>query len=149
MKKPNKRICLVSGVSFFAGAWVGCFALIALFSLFQWNSGQRKKEVESFFYRTMNEIFDGTYDSNKGSVYSGALETIKEYEPKLGKKCYFFINDSSPDYTEGTAFLPSGDYFYVLIDRKGKSWVINKFYHLNWDEEWSETIHDIGERRKE
>ena len=120
--------------------------MIALFSLFQWNSRQRKKEVESFFYRTMNEIFEGKYDPKEGSVFSEAFETIKEYEPRLGKKCKLLINDSSPDYTEGTALFPSGDLFYVLIDRKGKSWVINQFYHRNWGESWNDTLHSIGVR---
>ena len=135
MKKPNKRICLISGVSFFAGAWVGCFALIAFFSLSQRNAGQRQKEIKSFFNRTMNAIFEGTYDANEGFVYPEALATIKEYEPRLGMKCKLFFTDGSPDYNECTAFFPSGDYFYVLIDRKGKSWLINKFYLLNWGED--------------
>ena len=94
----------------------------------------------------MHAIFEGTYDSNKGSVYPDVLKTIKEYESLLGKKCEFFINDSSPDYTEGTAFFPSGDFFYVLINRKGKSWAINQFYHRNWGESWNDTLHSIGER---
>jgi hypothetical protein len=135
MKKPNKRICLISGISFFAGAWVGCFALMALFSLSQWNAGQRQKEVKSFFNKTMHAIFEGTYDPSECSVYSEALSTIKEYEPRLGKKCKLFITDSSLNYNECMAFFPSGDLFYVLIDRKGKNWVINKFYLLNWRED--------------
>jgi hypothetical protein len=146
MKKPNKRICLISGVSFFAGAWIGCFALKALFLLSQWNTDQREKEIRLFFYKTLHAIFEKTYDSNKGSVYPDVLKTIKEYESRLGKKCEFFINDSSSDYTEGTAFFPSGDFFYVLIDRKGKSWVINQFYRRNWGEGWHDTLHSIGVR---
>jgi len=114
MKKPNKRLCLISGVSFFAGAWVGCFALVALFSLSQWSYGQREKKIESFFYKTMISIFKGTYDSKEGSIYQDALEIINEYEPRLGKKCRLLFTDCSPDYTEGTVFFPSGDFFYVL-----------------------------------
>lgn len=91
----------------------------------------------------MHAIFEGTYDADEGSISPKPLKMIEEYEPRLGKKCEFFINDSSPDYTEGTAFFPSGDFFYVLIDRKGKSWVINQFYHLNWEESWNNTLHRI------
>jgi len=148
MNKPNKRLCLISAVSFFAGAWVGIFALIVLFNISQWNSNQRERKIEVFFYRTMNSIFKGTYDSKEGSVFTDALETIKEYEHRLGKKCKFFINDSSPDYTEGIAFFPSGDFFYVLIDRKGKSWVINRFYLLNWDERWGVKHYSVLEKDK-
>lgn len=84
MNKPNKRLCLIAGVSFFAGCWVGCFALIMLFSLSQRNNSQRERKIGAFFYRTMNAIFEGTYNSNEGSVFPEALETIKEYEPRLG-----------------------------------------------------------------
>jgi len=142
MKWETKNLCLISAVSLFVGFWVG----VILPMLLRPTSYQRKQEISSFFYKTMHAIFEGTYDPNEGLVYSKVLKTIKEYEPRLGKKCKLFINDSSPDYTEGIAYFPSGDYFYVLIDRKYESWVINQFYHLNWDEEWSETLYRIGER---
>ncbi|MFC1793033.1 hypothetical protein ACFL3Q_05545 [Planctomycetota bacterium] len=146
MNKPNKRLCLISGVSFFAGAWVGIVALIVLFSLSQWSYGQRKQKIESFFYRTMHSIFEGTYDSDDGSVYPDALETIKEYEPRLGKKCKLFFTDSSGNSSEWVAFFPSGDYFYVYIGGKYKKLVIYRFDLLNWEESWSSTLYRIGER---
>jgi hypothetical protein len=146
MNKPNKRLCLISGVSFFAGVWVGVVTMVILPMLFRHSSYQREQKIKVFFYKTMHAIFEGTYDSNEGSVYSVALETIKEYEPRLGKKCNLFINDSSPDYTEGVVFFPSGDYFYVYIGRKYKKLVIYRFDSLNWQENWSEILYRIGER---
>jgi hypothetical protein len=146
MNKPNKYLNLISGVSFFAGTWVGVFAMIILPMVLRTGSYQRKREISLFFYKTMHSIFEGTYDSNECSVYPDALKTIKEYESRLGKKCNLFINDSSPDYTEGVAFFPSGDYFYVYIGSRYKKLVIYRFDPLNWDEEWSETLYDIGER---
>ena len=146
MKKPSKRIFLISGISFFAGVWIGIFMMIILPILLQSGSYQREQKISSFFYKTMHAIFEGTYDPDEGSISPKPLKTIREYESRLGKKCEFFINDSSPDYTEGTAFFPSGDFFYVLIDRKGKSWVLNQFYHRNWEQSWNNTLHRIGER---
>jgi hypothetical protein len=83
----------------------------------------------------MHTLFEGTYDSDSGSVSPEVLKTFKEYESRLGDKCRLLIIDASPYYCEGTAFFPSGDCFYVKIDR-GKHLVLDVFDLDDWDPFW-------------
>lgn len=145
MNASNKRLCLVSAISFITGLVAGFLTLAVLLTLLQASSRQREREVESFFYKTMHAIFEGTYDSAEGSVSPKALKTIREYQPRLGNKCHLSIRDSSADYCEGLAFFPSGDCLYVFIDRRGKSWVIKTVDLQDWEGLWLLIVSHITE----
>ena len=145
MKKSNKRLCFLSAIPFIAGFTAGFFTMAVFFILLQSSSNQREKEVKSFFYRTMHAIFEGTYESDEGSVSPKALKIIREYEPRLGKKCRLFLVDNSADYCEGISVFPSGDCLYVFIDRRGKRWVIKTVDIDNWERIWRDKLQRFGE----
>ncbi len=82
MKRETKNLCIISAISFIAGATVGPFAMMVFFELV---SPNREQQAKAFFYRTMNMLFEGTYDPNEGSVSPQFMDEFKKYEPQLGK----------------------------------------------------------------
>lgn len=136
MRRSITNICFIALIAYFAGAIVGATVLI------QWRSNDRKKRSEqkgqafTFFYKTMNDLFEGTYNPQDDAIYKDALKEFRKYEPRLGKKCLLYIGDANPSYYEGTAIFPSGDLFYVYISRMGKRYEIIRLRHEDWDGRW-------------
>jgi len=124
MNKSVFKFCLTAAVSFSAGFVVGKVVTHIQMEPRQSASPeaiqyQHKMEAFSFFYKTMNSLFEGTYSDEDGSVSPKFLEDFREHESRFGGKCRLFINNIYPDYYECTAFFPSGDVFMVGIRRDG------------------------------
>jgi len=137
MNKSLFRLCLTAAVAFIAGTIFMPMGLVLMSKLERPGRYQQKKEAYSFFYRTMNELFEGTYNPEEGSVSPDALETFKKYGPRLGGKCRLFISDDESGYFDGIAFFPSGDCFSVVVLRiNDDRMVLKSFYPLDWEEFW-------------
>jgi hypothetical protein len=100
-------------------------------------------EATSFFYRTINRLLEGSYNSEEGSVSEKALEKFRKYEPQLGDKCWAYIHEDSSGFFLGIACFPSGKIFDVVIIRTGNRWVLDYFYPRKWDLIWREVLYDI------
>ncbi len=134
------RLYFTAAVAFIAGILVVPATLISLSIL---KGPSLQQEARYFFYRTMHELFEGNYNPVEDSVSKDALETFKEYGPRLGDKCQLSIYDDSSGYFGGVAFFPSGDYFWVVIVRIGERFVLKKFNHADWESTWMEVMHNI------
>ena len=82
MKRESTTLCLVSAISFIAGVIVGPFAMMILFELI---SPNREPQAKAFFYRTMNALFEGTYDPNEGSASPQFINALKKMNLKSEK----------------------------------------------------------------
>lgn len=127
--------CLITGVTSFA---LGTIFLPAVLSVYSPPSRkqQERREATSFFYRTMYALFEDTYDPEEGSVSTHALKVFREYGPRLGNKCSFFIVDPHPGYYECAAFFPSGDCFSVVVVKRGGRWILDGFAPTDWERSW-------------
>ena len=141
MNKSVSELCLTAVVSFVVGIVLAALA----FKILLWvesNSGSvRRKnqriEAISFCYRTMYALFEGTYNSEDGSISQKALSTFREYESKLGGRCCVYIGyGSSNFYHMGEVFFPSGDIFEVIIYQDGERFVLRDFTHQDWERLW-------------
>jgi len=137
MKRESTTLCLVSAISFIAGVIVGPFAMMILFELI---SPNREPQARSFFYRTMNELFEDTYNTEEGSVSPEFLEAFKKYESQLGKKCHLHIFDGTSGYYECFAFFPLGDVFSLAIILENDSWKLYGFDPVEWDPLWENAV---------
>ncbi|MHC4593594.1 MAG: VanZ family protein [Planctomycetota bacterium] len=133
------RLCLTAAVAFIAGILVVPATLISLSKL---KGPSLQQDACYFFYRTMHELFEGNYNPVEGSVSKDALETFKEYGPRLGDKCYLLINDYTYNAFVGKAFFPSGDMFHVVIVRIGEHFVLKRFNPGDWELHWKELMPD-------
>lgn len=140
MDRKISRLCLVSLVAFIAGAYFGYFFglfvmphLITKLFLLDRNI---QKEAVPFFYRTMNSLFEGTYNPEDGSIPEAFLEVFEESEDQLGGKCRLFVLDKKSGYYECFAYFPSGDVFSLVIVREKDRWVLEGFRHKDWEDFW-------------
>ena len=144
------RLCFTAAVAFIAGVLVLPVTLISLSILKGPSLQKQQKEANSFFYRTMHELFESNYNPEEGTVSKDALQTFKEYGPRLGNKCRLFIyddwysrNKQKTGYFGGPAFFPSGDVFDVGIERMGERFVLKKLRPGVWEPFWMEIMHNI------
>ena len=140
MNKSLYRLCLTAAIAFIAGAVFVLIAIVVWKSHFEPNRSQRQREAYAFFYKTMHELFEGTFNPEEGSVSTDALETFKKYESRLGDKCRLFIGDDSSGYFGGIAFFPSGDSFYVVIVRMDEHMVLKMFNPEDWERFWMDVM---------
>jgi len=144
MNKSVFKFCLTAAVSFSAGFIIGKVVTRELVEarLFAAPAGQyqHRMEASSFFYKTMNALFEGKYSDEDGSVSPGALEDFREHESRLGGKCSLFIHNIYPDYYECTAIFPSGDMFSVGIFRRDDRWLLNSFRQDHWSLFWRDKL---------
>ncbi|MHC4167511.1 MAG: VanZ family protein [Planctomycetota bacterium] len=147
------RLCFTAAVAFFAGVLVLPVALVPLSMFIGPDLQEEQKEAYSFFYRTMHELFEGNYNSDKGTVSEEALLIFSEHGPRLGDKCQWFIYDSlerqRKGYFFGPAFFPSGDMFVVRIERVGKRFTLKEFSPWDWEEAWMELLHSSEQNATE
>lgn len=136
----------MSAVSFIVGVAVvplavGAVGAVVGFSGFFFTNRQsQEQEAKSFFYRTMNAIFEDTYNSEEGSVSPQFMDAFKKYEPQLGEKCRLYIIDGKSGYYECIAFFPSGDVFGLAIILENESWILYGFDPVDWDNFWENAI---------
>ena len=131
------RLCFTAAVAFIAGVLVLPVTLVSL-SIPKGPSLQQRQEARSFFYRTMYELFEGIYNPEEGSVSKDALETFKEYRPRLGDKCHLLLYNDPYGHFGGKAFFPSGDMFHVVIVQIGEHFVLKRFNLGDWEAVWME-----------
>ncbi len=89
-----------------------------------------RQEAIPFFYRTMGELFEGTYDPNDGYVQEYALGDFNRYKSRLEPRCrliniYFYDAAFSSE-----VLFPSGDRFAVAMIKGEKGWRLDSFGHL-------------------
>jgi len=148
MKRETRNLCIMSAFSFIVGVAVVPLAVMTFgavlgFSGFFFTNRQsQEQQAKAFFYRTMNSIFEETYDPEEGSVSSQFMDAFKEYEAQLGKKCRLYIIDSHIDYYECFTFFPSGDVFSLVIALENENWILYGFNPWDWDSFWRDAIED-------
>ena len=141
-EKVNKNLCLISAISFIVGIAVGPLAVGVFLELIFPNRHSQEYEAKSFFYRTMNAIFEDTYNSEEGSVSPEFINAFKKYEPQIEKKCRLYIFDSSSGHYECFAFFPPGDVFVLAIELINDRWILYGFNLIDWDKFWGDAIKD-------
>ncbi|MHC4170325.1 MAG: hypothetical protein ACYSWQ_25570, partial [Planctomycetota bacterium] len=141
MSRLRSRACLTVAISFIVGflcspvvigLWKGQF--VAPVEL------QRRTEAHSFFYRTMIELFDGTYNPEEGFVRQDALDTYDEYADRFGGMCLAHLYEDSGGGFNGDAFFPSGDVCEVAIRKLEGHWHLTYFRPRNWSLLWTDTL---------
>ena len=128
-------------ITFFLGFVLGSIVMLLLMTPSV--SPQQKKDAKIFFYSTMYDLFNGMNSPDNNSVSPLAMQTFKEYKARLGGKCIICINQIKPSRYYCTAFFPSGDCFYVEIERQGKRLMLFTFEPENWEGHWSDVLEDI------
>ncbi len=102
---------------------------------------RENKEATAFFYRTMQALFEGTYNPENGSISERALNVFNKYASNLGNKCYIKIYDNESGYHGGIVFFPSGDIFYIIImPHSEEDFVITHINRTDWDDLWSSEL---------
>jgi len=90
-----------------------------------------RQEAIPFFYRTMRELFEGTYDPKEGYVSKQALNAFNKYKSRLESRCRL-INIYYYDAAFASeALFPSGDRFAVAMIKADKGWRLDSFGHLS------------------
>lgn len=154
MSRSFSRVCLTAVLSFIVGflcspvvigLWKGQF--VAPVEL------QRYKEAHAFFYKTMIELFEGTYNSEDGYISQKPHDIpniYKEYAERLGGKCVVHLEKDSLDDFVGQAFFPSGDVFDVTVARIDGRWKLVDFHHWNWNRLWADRLdlYDVSDTRQ-
>jgi hypothetical protein len=116
MKKYIFWLCLIAAFFFVAGYAI-CFISGIAASTRRGNEYRRieelKKEASSFFYKTMRELYEGTYNLEDGYVSQSAYESFREYKSKLEPKCHLTNIHENYGSFSGFAFFPSEDVFIV------------------------------------
>jgi len=143
MNKSNKTLCLISAISvisFIVGVAVAPLAIGMFLELFFPNRLSQEKEAKAFFYRTMDALFEGSYNPEEGSVSPEFMNAFKKYESQLEKKCRLYIFDSSSGHYECFAFFPSGDVFVLAIELINDRWILYGFNLIDWDKFWGDAV---------
>jgi len=140
MNNSNKRLLIISVVSFIAGVMIGLFTTVLFLKLISPNRYQQEQQAKAFFYRTMDALFAGTYNPKEGSVSPEFMNAFKKYEPQLEKKCRLYIFDSSSGHYECFAFFPSGDVFLLSIELINDRWILYGFHLIDWDKFWGDAV---------
>ena len=138
MSRNTSRLCLISLAAFIAGACIEYFLIFFVMPNLMPRLSSRgwRKEAIPFFYRTMNSLFEGTYNPEDGSIPKTFLEEYEERKDQLGGKCQLFVYDKTSDYYECYAYFPSGDVFSLVIAREKDRWVLEGFRHKDWEDFW-------------
>jgi len=133
MNKVLSRYYLTAGISCIVGIVIGIVSLTLFMVVVDApRRSQQKREAVSFFYKTVNELFEDTYNTEDESVSEIFLGKFREYKSRLGGKCQLFVVDSTPGYYECLAFFPSGDFFTLAIEQRQGKWVLEGFHKKDW-----------------
>lgn len=139
------RLCFAIAVAFIAGVLVYPVTLILLNTFIGPNLQKEQKAAYSFFYGTMNELFQGNHKPEEGTVSKEALKTFNEHRHRLGDKCWLFIYSDwyslerqKKGHFFGPAFFPSGDMFEVEMKRSDQGFVLKRLTPGDWESAWME-----------
>ena len=94
------------------------------------------REAHSFFYKTMYELFDGTYNPEGGYVSQYALDNFKKYRSNLEPRCRLVNVGEGYGVFYGEVFFPSGDHFEVAMKKTEKGWILSGLRHLGNKQIW-------------
>lgn len=148
MKKSVLAPCVITAVvSFVAGLLVASIAWCLFMGFLRSASKpvrvriRENEQASAFFYRTVHALFEGTYNSEDGSISEHALNAFREIALNSGNKCYVKIYDNESGYHGGIGFFPSGDIFHVTITpHPEEDFVITDFNRWRWDDLWSSEL---------
>lgn len=90
-----------------------------------------RQEAIPFFYRTMKELFEGTYDPKDSYVSKYALDTFNECKSRLEPRCRLINIYYYDAALISEVLFPSGERFEVDMRKTGKGWLLNSIYHLS------------------
>jgi len=139
MNRLASRLCLPAAIvfSFVAGYAFYHYSITIWDPVYQgWEQTNSKveklrQEAIPFFYRTMRELFEGTYDPKEGYVSKQALNAFNKYKSRLESRCRL-INIYYYDAAFASeALFPSGDRFAVSMIKADKGWRLDSFGHLS------------------
>lgn len=83
-----------------------------------------RQEAIPFFYRTMKELFEGTYDPNDSYVSKYALDTFNEYKSHLEPKCRLIDIYYYDAALLSEVLFPSGERFEVDMRKTDNGWLL-------------------------
>jgi len=130
MKKSIFLLCFVAVISFIAG-FVLCHVRGQIARTHRANEYRRieelKKEASSFFYKTMRELYEGTYNPEDGYVVKDIQESFEKYKLKLEPKCRLAYVDEAYGSFFGDVYFPSENVFDVIIKKIDNEWKLTYF----------------------
>jgi hypothetical protein len=141
MNKQISRLFIVAVICFVIGVLFGIVAMtLHRTRVVIPEQRQRETEAYTFFYRTMIELSEGTYNPESGFVRQDVLNEYKKYADRLGGMCQVHLGKDSAGNFIGKAFFPSGDIFDVEVFRNNEGLMLSFFFHRNWESVWRETL---------
>lgn len=141
MKRLVLPLLLTAIVSFIGGILFWPFYLALRTDFNAPRKYSQRMEANSFFFGTMKALLEGSYSDEDSSISPEALETFREYESRLGGKCWADIREEESGYHWGMAIFPSGDVFEVIIFRKeDESFLLKCFDHQDWERLWRNAL---------
>jgi hypothetical protein len=140
MRRSIYWLCIVSVIVLFfiIGFASGFISLLRTDPHFQEPERYQKlvHEAKSFFYKTMYELFDGTYNPEGGYVSQSALDSFKKYRSNLEPICRLVNIYEGYGVFYGEVFFPSGDNFEVTMKKSEKGWILGGLRHLGNKQIW-------------
>jgi len=91
-----------------------------------------RQEAISFFYLTMRELFEGSYDPNDGYVSKTALSAFNEYKSYLEPRCRLINVYYGYGVFSSEVLFPSGDRFdTIMAPTETGGWRLDSFGPLS------------------
>ena len=89
-----------------------------------------REEAAVFFYDTMRELFDGTYEQREERVSAEALKVFNAYRTSLEPRCWLVNVRESYGVFCGEALFPSGHVFEVGMQKTDKGWALCRLNYM-------------------
>ena len=90
-----------------------------------------RQEVTTFFYQTMDELFEGTHDPNNDHISKQAINSFNEYKSRLEPRCRLINVYYYYGFFESDVLFPSGDRFVALIRKNDKGWRLDSLRYAS------------------
>ena len=84
------------------------------------NTEELINEARPFFYKTMLELYSGTYNPEDGYISQSANDNIKEYKSKIEPRCRLVRVRETYGVINGEVFFPSGGNFHFILSKTDK-----------------------------
>jgi len=142
MKRLISKLCIVSLIIFFfiVGYAFGYISFLITNPHFREPNRYQLEELthdaKAFFYKTMYELFDGTYNPDDGYVSQLAFSSFKKYRSNLKPRCRLVNIGEHYGILYGEVFFPSGDTFEVAMRKSDKAWNLEYLHYLGNKQIW-------------
>ena len=145
MKRSIARLCIVFFIifAFFVGGRLGYLAAVSKYQSPEPNRFRAEeliqneiREASYFIYKTMNELYSGTYNPEDGYISKSAFDNFKEYESKIEPRCRLARVRETYGVINGEVFFPSGGNFHFILSKTNKGWILDTFNYLGNNEIW-------------